>query len=309
MDKFKHRNILSTKQFSRKDLEVIFEQARDMEKIISRHKPGKMLDWKIMASLFYEPSTRTRLSFESAMKRLGWEVITVSDGSSSSLSKWECLEDNAKINSLYADILVIRHPEMGSVKKSADAVNIPVINAWDWANQHPTQSLLDVYTILKENKRLDNLNISIVWDLKYGRITHSLVFLMGLFDNITFKFISPIELKMPPKVIDFLKNHNIKYEEVTDYTYWLKGADVLYVTRLQKERFTDASEYELLKDRFILTLDLLKNAKKDITIMHPLPRVNEVDHEVDKLPNAAFFRQAENWVPIRMALLYLLLKD
>lgn len=308
MAKFKHKNILSTKQFSRKDLEIIFDEAHDMEKIISWHKPGKMLDWKIMASLFYEPSTRTRLSFESAMKRLGWEVITVSDWLSSSLSKWECLEDNAKINSLYADILVIRHPEAGSVKTSADAVDIPVINAWDWANQHPTQSLLDVYTILKEKKRLDNLNISIVWDLKYGRTTHSLVFLMGLFDNITFKFISPKELKMPPKVIDFLKHKKIKFEEISDYPAWLKDADVLYVTRLQKERFTDASEYELLKNRFILTLDLLKNAKPDITIMHPLPRVNEVDHEVDKLPNAAFFRQAENWVPIRMALLYLLLK-
>jgi len=162
MKSFPHKNILHTKQFTREDMELIFDTAHDMEKIIEWEKPGKLLDGKIMASLFYEPSTRTRLSFESAMKRLGGEVITVSDGGTSSLSKGETLEDNAKINAMYSDILVIRHPVAGSAEETADAVHVPVINAGDGANQHPTQALLDVYTILKENKKLDNLHIAIV---------------------------------------------------------------------------------------------------------------------------------------------------
>ena len=309
MTNFPHKNILHTKQFSREDLETIFKTARDMEKIISWESPGKLLDGKIMASLFYEPSTRTRLSFECAMKRLGWEVITVAAAKSTSLSKWESLEDNAIINAMYSDILVMRHPEPGSVRTTSDATDTPVINAWDGANQHPTQALLDVYTILKERWKLDNLKISIVWDLKYGRTTHSLAFLMWLYKNVTFSFISPVELKMPQKVTTFLDEKNIPYEETIDYKVGIKDADVIYVTRLQKERFTDISEYERLKNDFILTKDVLTSGKSDITIMHPLPRVNEVDHEVDALPNAAFFRQAQNGVPIRMALLYLLLKD
>ena len=302
------KNILHTKQFTREDLETIFETAKDMEKILEFKSEGNLLRWRVMASLFYEPSTRTRLSFESAMKRLWGEVITVSDGQTSSFSKGESIEDNAKINSMYSDLLVIRHPEAWTAEKTADVVDIPVINAGDGSNQHPTQALLDVYTILKERGTLDNLQISIVWDLKYWRTTHSLVFLMWLFDNISFRFISPKELMMPEKVIDFLKEKNISYLETTDYKEGIEDSDLLYVTRLQKERFTDLTEYERLKDDFILTLDLLWYAKKDITIMHPLPRVNEVDHQVDTLPNAAFFRQASNGVPIRMALLYLLLR-
>ncbi len=309
MTNFVHKNILHTKQFSKEDLETIFKTARDMEDVISGKTSGWQLAGKIMASLFYEPSTRTRLSFESAMKRLGWEVITVAAAKSTSLSKWESLEDNAIINAMYSDILVMRHPEAGSVQITSDATEKPVINAWDGANQHPTQALLDVYTILKERWRLDNLTISIVWDLKYGRTTHSLVFLMWLYDNVDFRFISPVELKMPEKVITFLKDKNIPYTETTDYKSGIDNADVIYVTRLQRERFTDISEYERLKNDFILTNDVLLSGKPDITIMHPLPRVNEVDHEVDALPNAAFFRQAENGVPVRMALLYLLLKD
>lgn len=310
MNALPYKDILHTKQFSREDLELIFETARDMEKILRWERPGKLLDGKIMASLFYEPSTRTRLSFESAMKRLWGEVITVSDGGMSSLSKWETIEDNAIINAMYSDILVMRHPEAGSVEQTANAVQKPVINAGDGANQHPTQALLDVYTILKERGTLDNLHIAIVGDLKYGRTTHSLVFLMGLFDGVSFSFISPTELKMPEKVISFTEENNIPHMQTSNYEEGIKQADVLYVTRLQRERFTDMSEYERLKDDFILTKKLLETADKDdITIMHPLPRVNEVDHEVDGLPNAAFFRQAQNGVPVRMALLYLLLQD
>lgn len=300
------KDILHTKQFSRKNLELIFETANDMEKYLSWKNKWKPLEWNIMASMFYEPSTRTRLSFESAMQRLGWTVITVSESGNSSLSKWESLEDNAKIISIYCDIIVMRHPEAYSVKRTALSTDKPVINAGDWPHQHPTQALLDVYTILKEKWRIDNLKVSIVWDLKYGRTTHSLVFLLWLFNNIEFVFISPDELKMPIKVISFLDEKNIKYSEISDYKEGIKTSDVLYVTRIQKERFTDISEYKKIKDDFILDLETLPK-KSDITIMHPLPRVNEVKEEVDDLPNTAFFRQAENWVPVRMALLYLLL--
>jgi len=300
------KDILHTKQFSRSDLELIFETAQDMEKYLNWEKKGKPLEWSIMASMFYEPSTRTRLSFESAMHRLGWNIITVSEFGNTSLSKWESLVDNAKIVSVYSDIIVMRHPDAYSVKITAEATDKPVINAWDWPHQHPTQALLDIYTILKEKGRIDNLKISLVWDLKYGRTTHSLVFLLWLYENIEFVFISPPELKMPEKVISFLESKNIKYTETIDYKEWITNSDVLYVTRIQKERFTDISEYEKVKDQFILDLDILWN-NFDISIMHPLPRVNEVKEEVDSLDNAAFFRQAENGVPVRMALLYLLL--
>lgn len=306
MSNLPFKDILHTKQFSRTDLELIFETAKDMERYLSWEKKWKPLEWSIMASMFYEPSTRTRLSFESAMHRLGWNVITVSESSNSSLSKWESLEDNAKIVSVYSDVIVMRHPEAYSVRTTAESTDTPVINAWDWPHQHPTQALLDVYTILKERWSIDNLKVSIVWDLKYWRTTHSLVFLLWLFENIEFVFISPEELKMPEKVIRFLEEKNIKYTETIDYKESIEDSDVLYVTRIQKERFTDISEYERIKDQFILDLDILWD-NLNTTIMHPLPRVNEVKEEVDILPNAAFFRQAENWVPIRMALLYLLL--
>ncbi|MDD3302845.1 MAG: aspartate carbamoyltransferase [Candidatus Gracilibacteria bacterium] len=307
MNTFPHKHILNTKQFTRQDLEIIFDKAKEMEQILNGEKDGKLLNGKIMASMFYEPSTRTRLSFESAMRRLGGEVITVSDSSTCSFSKGETIEDNAKIISAYCDIIVMRHSEAYSVDRTAEVSDKPVINAGDGAHQHPTQALLDLYTILKENGRLDNLKVSLVGDLKYGRTTHSLVFLLGLFDDIEFVFISPDELKMPEKVISFLKEKNIKYSEITDYNKGVEKSDVLYVTRIQRERFTDMSEYNEVKDKYILDLDILGN-NKDITIMHPLPRVNEIKTEIDSLPNTAFFRQAKNGVPIRMALLYLLLK-
>ena len=186
---FPHTHLLSTRQLSKQDLDIIFTQADYMEKILSGEIDGSdILRWKTMASLFYEPSTRTRLSFESAIKKLWWQTITVAEWENSSLSKWESLEDNAQIISAYCDIMVMRHPEIWSVKTTADYSNTPVINAGDGGNQHPTQALLDVYTILKERHSLNNLKISIVWDLKYGRTTHSLVFLMGLFENISFDF-------------------------------------------------------------------------------------------------------------------------
>jgi len=203
MQKLPFKDILHTKQFSRENLDLIFSTTKEMEKYLTWEKNDEPLKWKIMASMFYEPSTRTRLSHESAMLRLWWKVVTVSDSWATSLSKWETLEDNAKMISIYADVIVMRHPDAYSVETTAKATNKPVINAWDWPHQHPTQALLDVYTILKERKRLDNLKIAIVWDLKYWRTTHSLVFLMWLFENIEFTFISPDGLWMPEKVINF----------------------------------------------------------------------------------------------------------
>jgi aspartate carbamoyltransferase catalytic subunit len=304
---YPHKDLVSVHQLSKYDVEEILKKAKEMESIFRWEKIGNSLSGKIIATLFYEPSTRTRLSFESAAKRLGANVITVASGETSSLSKWESLEDNAIINAMYADIVVIRHPESGSAEVTAKTIQKPVINAGDGGNEHPTQALLDTYTILKEKGRLENLKIAMVWDLKYGRTTHSLAYLLSLFPEISFTFISPNELKMPEKVKKVLDERGISYRETNDYEDWLQQADVLYVTRIQKERFQDKDEYERLKNQFILTLGTLRNAKSDITIMHPLPRVNEVDHKVDSLPNAAFFRQAENWVPVRMALLELLL--
>ena len=302
------KDILEASQFHKHDLEFIFSTSEKMEKILTGEKKWNLLKWKIMACLFYEPSTRTRFSFECAMKKLGGDVITVTSGENSSLNKWESLEDNAKINTLYSDIIVMRHPTAWSVHTTAESTHIPVINAWDGANEHPTQALLDVYTIQKEKKTLEWLHIAIVWDLKYGRTTHSLVRLMWLFKNTSFTFISPDSLRIPSKIIDFLSNNDISYEETSDYQKWIQKADILYVTRLQKERFENIDQYDAIKDLFILTPDILKNAKKDITILHPLPRVNEIDPTIDSLPNAAYFRQAYNAIPVRMALLYLLLK-
>lgn len=306
MKKLGYKDILHTKQFSREDLELIFETAGDMEKYLTWEKKWKPLDWCIVWSMFYEPSTRTRLSFEAATKRLWWDILSVSGMSGTSFKKWESLEDNAKMLENYSDIIVMRHPTPYSVNKTAESVSIPVVNAWDWSHQHPTQWLLDVYTILKEKWRLNDLKIAICWDLKYSRTIHSLVFLMWLFDNISFVFIAPEELQMPKKITSFLDEESISYVETQDYAEWIKGVDILYTNRIQEERFSDNSEYLELKDSYILTHEILKS-NPDVVIMNPLPRVNEIDVEVDSLDNAAYFRQAANWVPVRMALLYLLL--
>lgn len=307
MYKLPFKDILHTKQFTKDNLSHIFETAKEMELVINwERRNWEPLSWLILGSLFYEPSTRTRLSFETAMKRLGWNVITVAEVQSSSFSKWETLEDNAKIIATYADLIVMRHHDVWSVDKTASVVDIPVINAGDGHNQHPTQALLDLYTIYKEKWRTENLKVAIVGDLKYWRTAHSLVFLLWLYNDIEFVFISPDELKMPEKVTSFCKQKNIKFTETDKYQQGLTDCDVAYITRVQKERFADASQYEKLKERFILKKETLKKAKKDIIIMHPLPRVKEVDLEVDELTNAVFFKQAANGVPIRMALLYLL---
>ena len=297
------QHLTSTKQLTRADTDAILAAAKEMEAVIAKGG-NDLLKGKILASLFYEPSTRTRLSFETAMHRLGGKVITADGLQFSSLYKGESIEDTMTVVGQYADIIAMRHPEQGSADKAASASPVPFINAGDGPGQHPTQALLDMFTILKERGTLDGIRITMVGDLKFGRTVHSLSFLLGLYNNVSFTLVSPKELKMPEKVTSFYKEKKITFTEVESIEDGL-DADVLYMTRVQKERFTDSSEYERLKLKYILQASHVKGRK--ITVMHPLPRVGEITTDVDALPNAAYFRQVKNGVPVRMALLAMLL--
>jgi aspartate carbamoyltransferase len=300
----KGKDILRADQFTRDEVELIIKTAQKFEDSLNK---GRMLDncrGLILATLFFEPSTRTRLSFETAMLRLGGQVITVADPQSSSVAKGESLHDTIKTVENYADVIVLRHPKIGAAAEAAAATERPVINAGDGAGQHPTQSLLDVYTILKEKGTIDGLTIACVGDLKYGRTVHSLAELLSLY-KVRLIFVSPISLRMPAELINKLKEKGVPTEETEDLKEALKKSDVLYMTRIQKERFEDQTEYERLKGVYILTRSMLKNAKKGIIIMHPLPRVNEIATDVDSYEGAAYFRQVANGVPVRMALLAL----
>ena len=299
--KFKH--LVSTKQLTRADTDAILKVAAEMEEVL-KNGGSDLLKGKILASLFYEPSTRTRLSFESAMQRLGGMVITADGFQFSSLYKGESIEDTMEMVSKYADIIAMRHPEQGSAEKAAGAGSIPFINAGDGPGQHPTQALLDLYTIAKEKKKIDGLHVAMVGDLRYGRTVHSLSYLLGRYKDIRFTFVSPHELTMPDKVTSFLKEKKFTYWE-TDSLKPALDADIMYVTRVQQERFADKSEYERLKLKYIVKARMLKGKK--VTVMHPLPRVGEIATDVDGLKNAAYFRQAANGVPVRMALLAMLL--
>ena len=298
----KGKDILHGNQFTKKDVETILKVASDFEKELKKKDSLSLLKGKILATLFFEPSTRTRLSFEAAMQRLGGGVISMGSVESSSVAKGETLADTARTVAQYADVIVLRHPRIGSAKEAADAVPIPVINAGDGAGQHPTQALLDVYTILKEVGSLKNLNISLVGDLKYGRTVHALVELLSLFKARIF-LVSPNFLRMPEEITSGLKGKGIDVVETEDMGEAVRSSSVLYMTRIQKERFTDLSEYERLKGSFILNEAFLNNLKKKIIILHPLPRVDEIHPEVDAYPGAAYFRQMRNGVFVRMALL------
>lgn len=262
---------------------------------------------KKLATLFFEPSTRTRLSFEAAMLELGGSVIGFSEASSSSASKGESVADTARIVSCYADIIAMRHPKEGAPLVASKAATIPVINAGDGGHNHPTQTLTDLLTIKREKGRLDNLTIGFCGDLKFGRTVHSLIHAMSRYDGVNFVLISPDELKLPSYIKkDVLKANNIPYIQTQDWDE-LPNLDILYMTRVQKERFFNEEDYLRLKDQFILTADRLTNAKKDLCIMHPLPRVNEIERAVDDDPRACYFKQALNGKYIRMALILKLL--
>ncbi len=298
---FKH--LTSTKQLTRADTEEIIRVALEMEKVRKKGK-SDLLKGKVLAALFYEPSTRTRLSFETAMLRLGGDVLTAEGIQFSSLYKGESIEDTMVMASEYADIIAMRHPDQGSADIAASASRVPFINAGDGPGQHPTQALLDLFTIKKECGTIDGLHVAMVGDLRYGRTVHSLSYLLGLYKNLRFTLVSPTELTMPEKVTSFLKERNIPFAETTDIAAGL-GADVMYMTRVQQERFADKAEYERLKLQYILTKPMVEGKK--VVVLHPLPRVGEIETEVDALPNAAYFRQAGNGVPVRMALLAMLL--
>ena len=297
------RHITSTKQFSREDTDAVLREAAKMEEVLKKGK-GSLLEGKILAALFYEPSTRTRLSFETAMQRLGGNVITAEGLQFSSMYKGETIEDTMMVVGQYADIIAMRHPEQGSADRAAAVSPVPFINAGDGPGQHPTQALLDLYTILKERGSIDGLHIAMVGDLKFGRTVHSLSYLLGLYKNVRFTLVAPKELVMPEKVTSFYRDKGISYHETESLEDGL-DADVIYMTRVQKERFDNAEEYERLKLKYILRAEHVRGRK--ITVMHPLPRVGEVTTDIDTLPGAAYFRQVRNGVVIRMTLLAMLL--
>lgn len=303
---FKGADILSTKLFSKSDIEKVLETAREFLPYARKEKTSELLKGHLMAALFYEPSTRTRLSFETAMQRLGGRVVSVVGMESSSLSKGETLSDTAKVVETYVDVIAVRYPKPGAPKEMADAVDIPVLNAGDGAGEHPTQALLDLFTIQNERGTLDGLTVAMVGDLKFGRTVHSLAYLLSHYD-IKLILVSPDQLKMPAEVKDDLAKKGVVFEETESLEQALEKCDVCYMTRVQKERFQDPEEYERFKGYYVLTKELVEKYNPDMTVMHPLPRVGEISLNVDELPGAAYFRQMRSGVAVRMALLAMVL--
>ena len=302
------RDLVTIADLTRDEIGAVLDQARRFESAVASGERLRLLDGKILATLFYEPSTRTRLSFESAMLRMGGGVISVAEAkTSSSAAKGETLFDTGKMIEGYAHIAVIRHPEKGSAAELARGADIPIINGGDGTGEHPTQALLDLYTVMREKGALDGLHVALVGDLKNGRTVHSLSQALARWD-VRLTFVAPDALKMPADVIEKLRAaRQVKIEETSDLAAALREADVTYVTRIQKERFADAAEYEKLKGAYVVNRKLIEAAKPGITILHPLPRVDEIATDVDDMPNAAYFRQAKNGVYLRMALLTMLL--
>jgi len=298
----KNRSLVSIDDLTTEEILRILDNADEFEK----NPVQKLLEGKVIATLFFEPSTRTRLSFESAVNRLGGKIVGFSDAGVSSVSKGETLHDTIKMVTSYSDLIVIRHPIEGSARYASEISSVPVINAGDGANQHPTQTLLDLYSIRKTQGTLDNLNIFMVGDLKYGRTVHSLMMAMSRW-NTTFNFISPEELKMPEEFKLYLENLGLKYYEHLDFTDIISRADIIYMTRVQKERFSDPIEYEKVKNVYVLKNSMLSNTKPNMRILHPLPRVNEIHTDVDTNPKAYYFEQALNGVYTRQAIVCSLL--
>jgi aspartate carbamoyltransferase catalytic subunit len=291
--------------FTTEELERLFDLANDIEKHPEQYKDR--CHGKILATCFYEPSTRTRLSFESAMLQLGGEVLGFSDAASSSASKGESVSDTIRMISCYADICAMRHPKEGSAMVAAAAASIPVINAGDGGHQHPTQTLTDMLTIRSLKGRLDNFTIGLCGDLKFGRTVHSLIKSLVRYENIKFVFISPEELKVPDYITDMLRDKEIPFEEVIRLEDVMPTLDLLYMTRVQRERFFNEQDYVRLKDFYILDKAKMALAREDMLVLHPLPRVNEISVEVDSDPRACYFRQVQYGVYVRMALILTLL--
>ena len=295
-------NLISIQDFSKEEKLHVLEAAKEFE----TNREQNFLSGKVIACLFFEPSTRTRLSFEAAVNRLGARVIGFPDAKNTSVSKGETLEDTIRIVSGYVDMIVMRHPMEGAAEIAANVASVPVVNAGDGANQHPTQTLLDMYSILKTQGRLDNLDINMVGDLRYGRTVHSLSEAMSDF-NPHYTFISPAELKMPQKYLDFLDSKGIKFDTDQSLQENLNNCDILYMTRVQQERFPSKEDYDRVKDTYRLTSSMLENVRPNMKILHPLPRVTEIATDVDATPYAYYFQQARNGMYVRMSVISYLL--
>lgn len=295
----RNRSLVTIADHSKEKILELLAMAEEFE----RHPNRRLLEGKVVATLFFEPSTRTRLSFETAANRLGARVIGFADPKVTSGTKGETLKDTIMMVSNYADIIVMRHHLEGAALYASEVAPVPIVNAGDGANQHPSQTMLDLYSIYKTQGTLENLNIFLVGDLKYGRTVHSLLTAMRHFSP-TFHFIAPEELAMPEIYKQYCREQGIKYVERTDFTAdTLRDADILYMTRVQRERFTDIEEYERVKDRYLLKEDLLFRARANMKILHPLPRVNEIEYSIDETPYAYYFQQAKNGLYARQALL------
>lgn len=303
-EKFRE-GIISAKDFSREDIDHILKKAKEM---IQNKKSSELLKGKILATLFFEPSTRTRLSFESAMHRLGGSVIGFHSGDVSSIKKGESIADTIRTVENYSDGIVIRHNLEGSARLATKFAKIPIINAGSGSGEHPTQALLDLLTITEEGHKLDGLNIGIMGDLKFGRTVHSLSILLSNYD-VNIYFISPKELMMRKRDKEFLRQRQAKYKEIEKYRDILNVLDVLYITRIQKERFADVEEYDRVKNIYVFTKKDLKETKDDFKIMHPLPRVTEISPDIDDSPKAIYFKQTYYGIPMRKAILAELLSD
>jgi len=301
------KDILSVKQFSHADLEYIFGVAHEMRIMVERIGAFDLLKGKILANLFYEPSTRTSSSFTAAMERLGGSVIPISEVKYSSVAKGESLPDTVRTLECYTDVIVLRHPETGSAALAAKYARKPVINAGDGVGEHPTQALLDTFTIREELGHLDNLTVTMLGDLKYGRTVHSLSRLLTRFSGIKLNYVSPDILRMPRDVMEEVAEKGLPQSEHVGLDEVLPETDVLYVTRVQRERFEDPAVYEKVKEAYIFTPEVMTSAKKEMIVMHPLPRVTEISMEFDDDPRAAYFRQMEYGLYVRMALLAIVL--
>lgn len=294
----KNRSLVSITDYTKEEIIHILDLAEEFEK----DQRQQILNKHVIASLFFEPSTRTRLSFESAVQYLGGSIIGFASADTSSVKKGESLKDTILTVSNYSDLIVMRNPSDGSARYASEVSPVPIINAGDGANQHPTQCLLDLYSIRKTQGTLENIDIVMVGDLKYGRTVHSLVQALSLF-GATFHFVSPESLKMPSAVKTWVKKANLEYHQYTDLMEAIPKADILYMTRVQGERFPDPLEYERVKNAYILENSMLENAKETMKVLHPLPRVNEINEDVDDNPKAYYFQQAKNGVYVRQALI------
>ncbi len=300
---FKGRDIISIKDFTRGEVDYILSMAETVEE--RQEKDMRKLSGKILAALFFEPSTRTKLSFDTAMYKLGGQVVGFAEPKTSSVEKGETLSDTIKVVENYSDVIVLRHPLEGSARLAAEVASIPVINAGSGSEEHPTQALLDLYTMKKEEGKIDGLNIALVGDLRYGRTVHSLAYALSMY-NVNLTLVSPDQLKIRREVLEHIRT-KIKVRETSNLNDIIPDLDVIYVTRIQKERFPDLAEYEKIRGSYKITHETLKEARKNLIIMHPLPRVDEIDPAIDSTPYAIYFKQAKYGVIVRMTLLSLVL--